>query len=286
MSDKILTETAKTSKNGKLRQIKKFYVYNPITHRHLFKEYNLEKYTEEEADRLGTEWIDKMTKTFKEEKDKITNSANLDVSEFKININDESGISILMVGSTRSGKSTVLNHLMSEYYFPKDNKFINVLFSNSLHSKTYDNFRDKKNVVTSILYQPELIKECYQINSNTKNHYKFNIILDDIVDKKFDKELMRLLTIYRNSCISCIIAAQSLTITNKTSRGNLNHILLFKLNSDEAIESTIKGYLNSYFPSNYKMVDKIKKYKELTEDHHFFHINNLTGEIKRCKLKL
>ena len=71
---------------------------------------------------------------------------------------------------------------------------------------------------------------------------------------------------------------------NSIGRGNINHIFLFKLNSDEAIEKAVKAYLNSYFPSSFKMVDKIKKYKEMTEDHTFFWINNLTGDIKRTKI--
>ena len=73
---------------------------------------------------------------------------------------------------------------------------------------------------------------------------------------------------------------------NSIGRGNINHIFLFKLNSDEAIEKAIKAYLLSYFPSSFKMVDKIKKYKELTDDHCFFWINNLDGIVKRSKIIL
>jgi hypothetical protein len=126
----------------------------------------------------------------------------------------------------------------------------------------------------------------YKINSGTKNKYKFNVILDDVVDKKYDKELIKMLTIYRNSRIGCIICLQNDKLMNATTRGNINHVLLFRLNSDEAIEKTIKMYLLSFFPSHYKMVDKIKKYKELTADHSFFSINNLTGSIKLCKIEI
>ena len=47
------------------------------------------------------------------------------------------------------------------------------------------------------MYSPRLIQESYTINSKTKNHYDFCFVLDDVVDKKFDKELLKLLTIYR-----------------------------------------------------------------------------------------
>jgi hypothetical protein len=191
-----------------------------------------------------------------------------------------------MIGSTRSGKSTCLNYLMDKYYFNKDNKYINCIFSNSYQADTYDEFKKNKSTCGSILYQPEIIKEMYKINSQTGNKYKFNVILDDVVDKKYDKELVKMLTIYRNSRIGTIICLQNDKLLNATVRGNINHVLLFRLNSDEAIEKTIKMFLLSFFPSHYKMVDKIKKYKELTSDHSFFWINNLDGKIKLCKIKI
>jgi hypothetical protein len=73
---------------------------------------------------------------------------------------------------------------------------------------------------------------------------------------------------------------------NSVGRTNINHIFLFKLNSDEQIEKAIKCYLQSYFPSKLKMVDKIKKYKELTDQHHFIYINNIDSKIIRTKIKI
>ena len=282
-----MAEAQKTKGSSSLYVNKRFYVWNGITKRNEFKTLNLSKFENiEKLDEAGKEWIERRKKEIEDEKEKLNNKCELEVTTFKLELDEVSGLSIMMIGSTRSGKSTALNYIMDNYYMPKENKFINILFSNSLQSTVYDQYRDKKNVASSILYQPKVIKECYKINKETKNHYKFNIILDDIVDKKYDKELMKILTIYRNSRISCIITAQNVTIMNSIGRGNINHIFLFKLNSDEAIEKAVKAYLNSYFPSSFKMVDKIKKYKELTDDHCFFHINNLTGEIKRSKIKL
>jgi hypothetical protein len=241
----------------------------------------------DEIKKAGNEWIATKKREFIAIKEDLNNKTKYDVSPFPdLDMDDYSGQSIMMIGSTRSGKSYCLNYLMDQFYFPKENKFINILFSNSLQAPTYDNFRDKKNVVTSDLYQPEIIKECYQINKYTKNHYKINVILDDIVDKKFDKELLKMLTIYRNSRIGCIIVAQAVQIMNATGRTNINHVFLFKLNSDEQIEKVIKTYLLSFFPSGLKIADKIKKYKELTEDHHFIYINNLTGVTIRTKLNI
>jgi len=264
----------------------RFYVYDPILRHNVFKTFNNSKMSHEEIQKQGKAWIEEKKKEFEIAKDELKNQSQYNVSEFKFSVDDYSGQSIMMIGSTRSGKSTCLDYIMENYYFKKENNFINVLFSNSLQAPAYDNFRDRKNTATSLLYQPKIIKECYDINTNTKNHYRFNMILDDIVDKKFDKELMKLLTIYRNSRISCIICSQAVQIMNSVGRTNINHIFLFKLNSDEQIEKAIKCYLQSYFPSKLKMVDKIKKYKELTDDHHFIYINNIESKIIRTKIKI
>jgi hypothetical protein len=62
--------------------------------------------------------------------------------------------------------------------------------------------------------------------------------------------------------------------------------MLFKLNSDEAIEKVIKAYLLSYYPTKLKMIDKIKKYKEDTNDHCFYYIDNIAGTICRSKINI
>ena len=280
-------KTKPTGTSSSLYTTKRFYIYNGITKHNEFKTLNLSKFKDlEELDQHGKEWVERRKKEIQDQKDTLNQKVELSVTPFEFDLDEDSGLSIMMIGSTRSGKSTALNHIMENYYMPKENKFLNIIFSNSLQSPVYDQYRDKKNVVSSILYQPKIIKECYKINKDTKNHYKFNIILYDIVDKKYDKELIKILTIYRNSRISCIISAQNVTIMNSIGRGNINHIFLFKLNSDEAIEKAIKAYLLSYFPSSFKMVDKIKKYKELTDDHCFFWINNLDGIVKRSKIIL
>jgi hypothetical protein len=73
---------------------------------------------------------------------------------------------------------------------------------------------------------------------------------------------------------------------NPTCRSNINFVLLFKLNNSEAIEKTIKGFLRGYFPQGLTYDQKVELYQQLTADHHFLYINNLTGEIMRCKIDL
>lgn len=195
---------------------------------------------------------------------------------FKLPDNGNSGVSLCFLGSTRSGKTTFLKHLLDKYF----DKHFKVLMSNSIHAPIY---KDIKDIVKSPVYFPKLVREGYDINKETKNHYDFLYILDDVVSAKFDKELLKLLAIYRNSNLSAIVSIQSPILLNSATRGNLNYVLLGRMNSDEQIEKTIRMYLSSYLPG--KMTEKIRRYRELTEEHHWIVVDNMTGDVYRTKIK-
>ena len=188
------------------------------------------------------------------------------------------GCSFLLLGSTRSGKSTLINYIFDKYF----RKHISILMSNSLQSDAYKPL--KKHCVQSDMYHTEVLKELYQINHETDNHYQFLTIIDDCSHVRHDKQYQRLLTIYRNSRISAIVSAQALTMFDKNCRSNVNFVFLGRLNSDIAIEGVIKEYLISHFPRNIRMCDKVAMYRQLTEDHHWFVIDNINGGIFRTKL--
>ena len=188
------------------------------------------------------------------------------------------GVSFILCGSTRSGKTTMLNYLYKKHF----ENHISILMSNSLQSDAYDYL--KKRCVKSDFYFPEILKECYKINHATKNHYEFLAIIDDVPDKREDPEIKRLMTIYRNSRISCVICAQGLTMMNKLARGNINWVFLGRMNSSAEIERNIKDFLSGHFPTNMKMTEKIQLYKVLTADYCWIVLDNINGHIFRTKL--
>jgi hypothetical protein len=73
---------------------------------------------------------------------------------------------------------------------------------------------------------------------------------------------------------------------NNNARGNVNFVILMKFNSDEQIEKIVKAYMNSYFPRGWTLLDKMREYKRLTEDNHFFVVDNLNGRVFRSKIAL
>ena len=200
---------------------------------------------------------------------------NIDTIDFPDN---KFGCSFLLLGSTRSGKSTLINYLYDRYF----KKNITVLMSNSLQSDAYKFV--KKHTVCSDHYHSDVVKSMYNINHTLNNHYQFAIILDDVSHIRYDKQYQRLLTIYRNSRISCIVSAQSLMMQDKTCRSNINFVMLGRLNSDSAIETIIKEYLISKFPRNINMTEKVFLYRQLTENHWWILIDNISGVCFRTKL--
>jgi len=189
------------------------------------------------------------------------------------------GVSFVLCGSTRSGKTTILNYLYKKFF----ENHICFLMSNSLQSDAYKML--KKDCVASDFYFPEILKECYKINHATKNHYEFMAIIDDVPDKREDNEMKRLMTIYRNSRISCIVCAQTATMISKMARSNINWVFLGRMNSSSEVERNIKDYLQGHLPSSWKMVEKIQWYKRVTENYQWIVLDHINGNLFLTKLQ-
>jgi len=191
---------------------------------------------------------------------------------------ENNAMSFCMIGSTRSGKSFAINHIWEQIF----KKHITILMTQSSHADVYKQFQ--KQVICDG-FKKELIDEPMKINKETKNHYNFCIIFDDLVLKgKNDESMTKLLTIGRNSGMSAIISGQKMTMLSATGRSNINYVCCFKQNTDTAIEDTIKTFLRSYFPKHLKMSEMVSLYKELTMDHHFFCIDTLNDECFISKI--
>ena len=199
--------------------------------------------------------------------------------QFSLQLPNNGGCSVIMIGSGRSGKTTALGYLLHKYF----SKHIGILMTNSPQANIYKDM----DIIQAPKYCPKVFKDMYTINKNTNNHYQFLAVLDDVTTGiKFDKELQKALTIYRNSQISVIQNIQAITLLNTAGRTNATFVFLFKLNTDEQIEKAVKWYLSSYFPPNTKMADKIRYYRESTEDHYFFVIDSLNYNVFRTKINI
>ena len=191
------------------------------------------------------------------------------------------GCSICMIGSGRSGKTTALKYILDKYF----KKHTGVIFSQSAKAAAYKDMKYPLLPLCST-YIPELVNASYRINKETKNHYPFLYVLDDVPLAKNDKELMKSLTIYRNSGISLIQCVQTPTLISPTCRSNFTFTLLFHNNSTEQTENVCKFFLRGYFPPHTVMEEKIRWFNEATSNHFFLLIDNWGGGISRCKINL
>ena len=197
----------------------------------------------------------------------------------KLNLPTNGGCSFLLLGSTRSGKSTAMIAIYEKFF----KKHITMLLTHSAHADIYKPLQQKAIVCQGFF--PELVNEPMKLNNATKNHYEFCLLFDDLsVSGKNDVDMVKLLTIGRNSNMSAIISAQRLQMLNATGRANTNYVCLFRLSTDSAIKDVVETYLRSYLPSTMTLQDCIRYYKEKTVDHHFFLVNTLNDEVSICKI--
>ena len=186
-----------------------------------------------------------------------------------------------MLGSGRAGKTTALNWIIDHYF----TKHVGAIFSQSAKAQAYAHMKYPL-LPLSCAFIPELKNDAYHLNMETKNHYPFLFVLDDVPLAKNDKQLLKLLTIYRNSGISGVVCVQSPTLLNPTCRSNFTFVMLFRQNSTEQVEQTIKMFLRGYFPHDWNYEKKIAWYKQATADHYFLFIDNWNGVVMRCRLDI
>jgi len=189
-----------------------------------------------------------------------------------------SACSFALVGSSKSGKTTLLKYIIKKVF----NDDIRIVMTQSPCAEIYADM--KKDCVFAPAYLPEIIRTCYLLNKNTSNRYRFLIVIDDVVGHRGDRQMAKLLALYRNSGMSTIISAQDLTMLNPIGRSNVNNLLLGKLNSASRVEGVVRDFCRFYLPKNLSLEDKCELYNKLTQDHTFLFINQLDNTMVRVRL--
>jgi hypothetical protein len=199
---------------------------------------------------------------------------------FDITMPTNGGISILLCGASRSGKTTLLKYIYRKLF----SKHICTMFSMNRHADIYSDLDDK--ILISDRFHPELLREAHEINSICGNKFPFLFISDDYVDNKIknDPEITRALTIYRNAAISSIFSFQGRTLMSAVGRNNANFIIVLKQQTPLEWEHVIKEFLSMWLPTGMTMREMVDFCKEATVDHQFFFIDNIEGKCYLSKL--
>lgn len=212
----------------------------------------------------------------------------VDVSDkFKLKLDKKTGNTCCIIGSSKQGKSTLLMKIYDDEY-SDDKKFISTLFTINPQIGLY---KHHKNLLLSGCFNAKsekYIKLQKYINTKTKNEYKFLNMFDDVIDMKHTKLINELILTYRNSNISSIISLQYGYLISKMNRANVNNVIIFKSNSNEAIQDVINVYLKPYLVKmGFKTFeDQMKIYKHVTDNHGFFYIHPASDTITFHRLKL
>lgn len=237
------------------------------------------KIKEEEIKKIDNKEIKITKKTTSSNVDNIneTNLMNIMNNEDIIkNIENKSGNTFLLVGASKSGKTTYLinlvNHL-NDLYKSIYKKPIIILFSETM-ANDHGIYNKLNGAILYDKYDESIINTVIKIQKKTNKKYPIIIILDDVINKQ-NPTISKLFTIYRNLNISSIICLQRLKMFSKNDRSNVNYIFGLKMNTSEAIEDMIniffKGILNH------------DDYITLTKDYNKIYLDNLNNKIYKLK---
>lgn len=216
-----------------------------------------------------------MQKALEIQNDNITNGntyPSIDVKgilsnpDIVSNMSKGSGSTFLLVGSSKSGKSTLMVKMaiMWKRLYPST---IILLISH-----TYKNDSALHNSLKEVCGEDiiitdkinESIKLAANIQRETNAAKPMLFLIDDVVTEKNNKSIMELFLTLRNSNISTIMAMQTCMLFNKNNRGNVNYVICGRLANNELIEDCFKKFLSGNYSGTQKVAlpngDKVPQY--------------------------
>lgn len=199
---------------------------------------------------------------------------------FDITLPTNGGVSFVLCGASRSGKTTLLKYLYRQYF----KKHITVMFSLNTQAAIYKDLSAK--TIVSPEFLPEILEECHAMNVKSDNKWPFLIISDDYVGGRIknDEQITRLLTVYRNAGMSSIFSFQGRTLLNPVGRQNANYVAILKQQTPHDWGNVIKEFLDMWLPMDMTLPEKIRYCQLATQDHAFFLIDNIEGCCYLTKL--
>ena len=207
------------------------------------------------------------------ESNKISVNEIFQLSDFAENMAKNSGSTFLFVGSSKSGKTTLMHALakMWKQLYPKT--ILIIISSTWKSSGIWQDLKDDDIIITDKLTESINLVQKMQKKDDSK---RVLFILDDIILEKHNKKILELFLTLRNYNISTMMSIQSLKIFNKYNRGSVNYAFLLNLNSNEEIEDTYKILLRGSFSDD---KNYIKDYKEKTKNYGKMFLDKLNNKL-------
>lgn len=172
-----------------------------------------------------------------------------DDTEYDKGIAKKTHFSSLFIGSSKSGKSTLIKHMIKELEERYD---LIIIFSQSLHDPMYDfiNYGEKSKYIAFDDFNKSIINDIFKLNKLTKNALNVLVLFDDLVNlsTRDNNEITQMFIRGRNSGISILYSTQHYSLMNKAVRANANYIFLLRTNSPSVRISLAEHFLYNILP--------------------------------------
>jgi hypothetical protein len=185
------------------------------------------------------------------------------------------GVTYGLFGSSGSGKTTLIRKVfLDNIYNPtKYPEYLTMLFTESKHADALQGM-DKKIPVDSVGVDEGLYQWMWSMNYHYDKKYRYVVAIDDVIGVKTMPTVYKAFLTYRNMNITSIVSLQYLKLCPLSVRSSLYFVFCMPLNSNEAIEQLVRGYLAMYLPGH-NIDAKIHEYKRTCVNHCSIMLDNL-----------
>ncbi len=176
------------------------------------------------------------------------------------------GVTMIMMGSSGCGKSTVIKKILLEECYDgdkKDKDYIVAIYTQSAKSDAFDNL-SKDIIIDKSGLDEEVIRLAYQTNMKYDKKYNFVFILDDVIHIRYKKQLEQMFLTMRNLNITSIVSLQYPKLIPPSIRISVYFTFCFCMNNQEGIEQIVRGWLAGYLTGT-SIREKMQSYREWTE---------------------
>jgi hypothetical protein len=202
---------------------------------------------------------------------------------------DGHATTMLIIGSSKVGKSTLFRYIFQKFY-QNDKKLISFLYTGSPQIDLYKKLKNLDIVPFFNKDCEDLINVQRYINSETNNNYNFLEIFDDILNIRYKELVSELVCKDRNSNISSIISIQDFSFASPSIRNNVNSFALFAPNTLERNEkfviNILKPYLKKILGNDCTLNEMTSFFTEVTKDHGYVYIIPSKQHISFHRLNL
>lgn len=202
-----------------------------------------------------------------------------DMTKLMNSTRSNGGISLTLLGSSRSGKTTFMKQLLPMY-----EDAVTILFAPNYTAGAYDSIRNKgSNVIVRESYDPDIIGAAEQFQKKTSISIPFCFILDDVIRVRQSAELASLFLTLRNLNISTIMVTQYYAMITPEVRTNANFSFYFRINTREGrkrVATMISDMIGSHSIPTDELYDAITSHFIIMSDN----INGKYYLLDRAKL--